>query len=47
MDDYIAARHRWRIGLPTVLPAGTYWPRHFAFMRVAGPAKIRGPATFN
>lgn len=44
LDAYLAARARWRAGLPTLFPAGTYWLRHFAFVPIAGPPKIPIPA---
>ena len=40
LDAYLDARARWRAGLPTLFPAGTYWLRRFAFVPVAGPPKV-------
>jgi hypothetical protein len=37
---YVEARLRWRTGLPTRFPPGTYWLLVHAFVRVAGPPKI-------
>jgi len=32
---YTSARERWRVGLPVVFPADTYWLRRFAQVPVA------------
>ena len=47
VSDYLEARARWRAGLPTMFPAGTYWLRHFAFVPVAAPPKIPIADTVN
>ena len=45
LDAYLDARAHWRAGLPVLVPAGTYWLRHYAFVPVAGPPKIPIVAT--
>lgn len=37
LDAYRAARDRWRLGIETIFPSGTYWLRRFAHVRVATP----------
>jgi len=32
--EYAGARERWRNGIPTVFPAGTYWLQRFASVPV-------------
>lgn len=35
--EYDSARERWRHGLPTQFPSGTYWLRRFASVPIAAP----------
>ncbi len=40
LSDYVDARTRWKAGLATLFPHGTYWLARFAFVPVAEPPKI-------